>query len=208
MEKGVNTSSFIPKRPVGKGANTGYRRTATTRWFVFVGWLIFIATIAGVGGVYLYHKAEAQNVSNLLTELKQKQDTINTQNIPALARFSSKLDASKLLLSQHIAFSKFFTFLEKNTVRSLKFTDFEFKGKPGSSYSMTLDGEARDYAAIGLQSDMFKQNNDLSNVSYSHVGLSKNKENVLFTVGMAVSPSAIRYTGDAINQLSLNTLTP
>lgn len=207
MDKGVNTSSFIPKRPVGQVTIAPRRQHTSMRLFAWFGWLFFILSIATIGGVYFYYTEAVQKSLVLTTEIQQKQNSLDRQGINTLSQFETKINTSKTLLKQHTAFSKLFTFLEANTVRSLKIADFSIKGVPGEPYTLTLNGEAYNYAAVALQSELFKANTNFSDTDYPEIALSKDNGDVIFTMETVIAPSFITYTGDPSEQLSFNTLT-
>jgi len=187
-------SSFIPKKPVNKLIRPK-RVQKTSKGLAILGWVVFIIAIGLSGYVFYYHNQTARRVSRLLDTIESRQAELRSERIDEIIAFDQKLEVFKDMVNRHVAFSNFLTYLEDQTLRSVGFTGFELEGNPGSSYNITISAAAYDYASFALQSEIFRENPNLSNFIYSEIGISEEEgsSDALFTTTMTVNRAMLQY---------------
>ena len=80
--------------------------------------------------------------------------------IESLVELNSRINVAKDLLSKHIAVSPVFNFLQKGTLKSVRFKNFNFtsSGKDttgANQVSVQMSGQAMDWETIASQADEF-----------------------------------------------------
>ncbi|MEK7187122.1 MAG: hypothetical protein AAB690_02395, partial [Patescibacteria group bacterium] len=84
-----------------------------------------------------------------------------------------------------------FDFLESSTLKSVRFTDFSYGTSP-AGVELVMKGQARSYAAVALQSDLFTKSSHFKNPVFSDLGLDESG-NIIFTFRAIVNPNLISY---------------
>lgn len=108
--------------------------------------------------------------------------------IKEIMEFQRKLNMVNYLLENHIYWTNFFDFLEKNTLEDVYF--FDFSGNTSGSYS--LDGRARYFEVLDAQKKKFLEDDRVTSAQIkSGSVVSKNKDDsagVAFTINFTVDP--------------------
>ncbi|GMQ95250.1 MAG: hypothetical protein BMS9Abin13_363 [Patescibacteria group bacterium] len=169
MDKDTSVS-FIPKKSLAKQA--GRRKRPRSLW-LFLSSLIFFLTVASYGGLYFYNVT----LEEVLTEKNDKLESIKkeldpTNVIESAMALQTKIDTARRLLDDHISLLPLFDFLERNTLKSVKFDSFSFSRKeatdaPASGavnsapdeleITISMKGRAVSYASLAFQSDVFAE---------------------------------------------------
>lgn len=200
------SASFIPKKPLVSDVR---RPSAGSSIFFLIGLLIFTGAVVLAGGMFLYEqylKAAIQTKKDLLAQHQKAYDPLV---INELIELDSRLKNSKLLMQKHIAPSAIFSFLERSTLSSVRFTAFDYSQAPNGTVTIALSGEAPDFAAVALQSDAFGQSRVLKDVIFSNINLGE-RGRVVFTVNASVDPAFIVYANmlAAVNASQSETSAP
>ncbi len=190
-------TSFIPKRPI---VMTGIS-VSTPRPFniiTFLGGLIFLLTLAIFAGVIGFKMYVSNSIEITKTELAQTKASLQLSLIKDLVTLDARLAISKGILSNHIAPSRFFSFLAATSLKDVRFTDLKYS-TDGGDIKVELNGEAKSYTTVASQSDAFNKAGDsISSAVFSNLELTE-KGNVKFSVKANVVPTAISYEGSALN---------
>lgn len=118
--------------------------------------IVAIATVAAValsalayGGAYWYVSGKKRQVAELDARAKAAADgMLALRERLAEARTEAKrLKNIRTLLDEHLVWTEFFGFLEKNTHKDIAFTQFSTQGLD----TVTMQAEALDYRAIAEQ---------------------------------------------------------
>lgn len=105
---------------------------------------------------------EAQALNDKIAETNREINLIRDQAREALAFKSRSAELSRLLAS-HIHWTSFFSWLEKNTLSSVKYE--EFSGDISGKYK--LEGRAPAYADVSWQAKTLSENPKVKSVSIS-----------------------------------------
>jgi len=183
-------TSFIPKKSL-KSAVVGREATSL---FLVVTLVLFLASAAVAGGVYA-NKIRLQNSitgpNGLTNSLKLAREAFDKDLLEAITRFDAKLVTGSELLNKHITLVPLFTELNKDTLETVRFTSFNFSFDAGLP-KLTLNGEAKSFQSIALQSDSFVASRKFKDVIFSGLDVD-NKGRVTFELSMKVDPTLISY---------------
>jgi hypothetical protein len=181
-------SSFIPKGPVTQQV---FKKKKTG----FVGYLIiliFILSIVGAVGVYLYKGMVQTEVQNLEAQLAEAEKNIDKQTINEMVQFDKKLGLIQNIVSKHKIISSFLATLASSTVTTVQFTEFSYGSLKEGELSISLKGNTTDYASVALQESVFSQNKYFKSLTFSNLNLSTGGK-VNFDVAIAVDPKIAVY---------------
>lgn len=188
MEKDFQTS-FIPKKPMMEEQATQVRPVGfLTIISVFIFLTMFIATTA----IYFYKDVLSKNVTEMKNNLNLAQNRFEPSKIVQLQVLDKRLRAATEILSQHTAISPIFQTLQDITMKSVRYTKFDYIFGENSKIDVKMSGIAIGYRSIALQSDLFTQNKFLINPVFSNLSLD-NIGNVVFDLEFSIDPSFIDY---------------
>jgi len=188
MPLNESKQSFIPKKPLAPRSG----RSQGSRGIVFsAAVLVFVLSLLGAGGVYSYEKITEKNIASKSDTLEQARGAFEPSLITEMERVDTRISAANEIIEKHVAFSEFFKILEELTLQTVRFSRFNYsfvEGKP----KIRLDGEARNYSSVALQSDIFGDNKYLKNPIFSNLGLAKDG-NITFNLELNLEPSFMLY---------------
>ena len=131
------------------------------------------------------------SIAKMGVDLENARATLQPEIIRELTRLDNRIISSQELIAQHKILSPLFEFLEISTPKTVRFSDFRYSMTPqGLELSMT--GEARGYAALALQSDIFNKSQYFKDSIFSNLKLNT-KGDVIFSFRAVVDPSLVSY---------------
>jgi hypothetical protein len=161
-------TSFIPKKPIISDPNISIRRSGGgTSVFMFVGIIIFVLSLAGIGFTIAWKQILLKKQLSLQTELKAKEASFNEPLIDQLKKANTKIDLGGQLLKKHLAVSGLFEIVSQLTIQGVRFTSFDFSSvdtakAAGSSASTPSAGPSSD----GIKVTMKGVGNNFSSIAY------------------------------------------
>jgi hypothetical protein len=191
MENKFQTS-FIPKNSL----DNGHVKIKTPLNVLFlVSMVIVTLTILSAGGVFGYSLFLSKRIDSLSKELAIKEKTFDYDKVEEIVRVDNKLDAAAALLESHTAVSGVFAYLEENTLKNLRFNDFEYSYISPTRVSVAMRGQARTFGAVAKQAELFStasKQSGLNEPIFSDLDLDENG-NVTFSFLADVDPTLISY---------------
>lgn len=198
-------SSFIPKGPIATtGTATKVSREAgrsilgTLAVFIFI--LALLVTV-GVFGYEFYLKA---NISKMTDDLALARKSLEPETIKKIADLDGRIISTKDLLENHIVLSPLFDYLENSTLKSVRFTQFDYRTTE-KGLEITMRGQARGYGAVALQSEIFNKSPYFKNPIFADLDLD-DKGNVTFSFRTNLDPSIVSYKKEVSNLRVVDTV--
>ncbi|MEK7066229.1 MAG: hypothetical protein AAB965_01485 [Patescibacteria group bacterium] len=187
--EGKFQTSFIPKKPVVSAART---RGSGMSLFMVVSIFIFIVSLALAGLVfggqrYLKTELEKEKVS-----FSKAQEDFDSVTVETFVKLNNRIESGKKILGKHIAILPIFDFLESKTLKNVRFANVEISSLENGGAKIDMKGEAKNFSAVALQSDVFAESKELKNPLISDIDLSLNGA-VTFNFTGEVNPSVILY---------------
>ena len=202
MDPNQITTTFIPKKPLQQSPEeTGALRSVRTP----MGTLLIISIIVGIlaavtiGGIFLYKQYMVTNVESIQKALQTNEKELEPNLLADLNRLDKRLKTADLLLRQHVAPSPIFDLIEQNTLKTVRFSKFEFRNE-NNIYSVTMAGEANNYQSIALQSQNFGDVTAFRDVIFSDFTLTP-KNRISFSVVFKVNADLINFSTAPIKVL-------
>ncbi len=167
-------TTFIPKKPIGESAlpKQPQQRNPSVGIFTMIATLLFILSIVASGGIYFYNKLLTSNIDAMRESLAAAEDRIEQGFIVELQDLDKRLRNANQIISQHIALSPFFRFLEDNTLKSIQYDSFDFSFQEGRPVA-TITGRSRQYRAIAEQSISFGESSLIETHVFSNFALTQ-----------------------------------
>ncbi|HEY0907930.1 MAG TPA: hypothetical protein VGE35_01130 [Candidatus Paceibacterota bacterium] len=182
-------TSFIPKKPIV--AQPG-RAPSSVNLFSLLATIVFIVALALSGGVYFYKELTQKQIDANKVSLEKAKGAFEPETINQIVRLDTRLENGKKILGNHIAVTPFFDFLSSITLKTVRFKTFEFNYLAKDKIQVFMTGQARDYASVALQSDLFDAQKYLKNTLVSDMSLDS-AGTISFKVDTIVDPSLLSY---------------
>lgn len=188
-------TSFIPKKPIVSGAE---ERSSGMSLFMFVSIFIFIVSLALAGFVFVGQKYLSAQLEKDKQNFSKAQDMFDSITVETLVKLDKRIESAKKILAKHIALSPVFDFLESKTLKNIRFKTVEISFAENGVAKLDMKGEARNFSAVALQSDVFAESKELKNPVISDIDLTLSG-GVSFNFKSEVDPSSVLYGNSFVN---------
>lgn len=193
-------TSFIPKKPL---VEERVVREKSVNIFSFLATIIFFASLVAAGGVYFYKIVLTKDVAAMSEQLNLAKEAYDPKLITELQNLDKRINASEEILSNHIVLSPLFKSLQQVTLKSIRFTKFDYSisSENGGGILVKMVGQTSSqggYNAIALQSDLLAKNKYIKDPVFSNLNLDE-KGAVTFDLSFTVDRSFLSY-GSGVNQ--------
>lgn len=189
-------SSFIPKGPLVSSSSDGSKKKKgqEKNLLSFIATIIFVASVILAIGVFGYKFFLKYSIDKMGVALDEARTALQSETIEELTRFDNRIIATKDLIAKHHVVTPLFEFLENSTPRAVRFNDFRYLTSE-NGLELHMRGEARGYAALALQADIFSKSAHFNGPIFSDLSLNERGE-VLFNFKTTVSPDLVSYTNE------------
>lgn len=200
-------TSFIPKKPLSEERIPVQRHTSI---FSFITTLLFLGSLASAGGMYFYNASLSQSLASKDASLKAAQNAFEPGFIAELKVLDKRITNANELLQNHIVVTPIFEALQKNTLKSIQYTKFSYTTpvNSGSQVEVHMNGRARDYTSIALESDKLNEIKEIHDPIFSNLTLDERTGTVTFDLIFNVDANLVRYTNhlDAFSGISASAI--
>ncbi len=191
-------TSFIPKRPITNEVVVSHTRSRTVGLLSIITAIVVVATIVSFAGVYLYEKTLTAKKVRLEREINEAKSGIGSDFLTDMKRLNARISGVKTLLGGHIVISPIFQALEATTLRSVQYKRFTYEFKPdpltkAQVVQVQLEGVAKTYSTIALQSDAFAQSSLIKNPVFSNLVVDDKTGNIGFKLTFDVTPVDLSF---------------
>ncbi|MCM2339080.1 MAG: hypothetical protein NDI62_01340 [Burkholderiales bacterium] len=190
MDQNFQTS-FIPKKPMIEERAIPSQPVSL---FTIISIFIFFTVVIGTGALYFYNGILSKDIIKMESDLNLAKDRFEPSKIIQLQVLDKRLSAASEILSKHIAISPIFKALQDITMKTVRYTKFEYQieeGK-GEKILVKMSGTAVGYKSVALQSDLFAKNKYFIDPVFSNLMLD-DKGNVVFDLEFSVDRAFIDY---------------
>ncbi|MDO8492240.1 MAG: hypothetical protein Q7S34_01185, partial [bacterium] len=175
--------------------------------------IIFFGVVALSAGSYLYRGLLIKKLADKKEVLEKAKEGFDLETIKKLKRLDIRIESAKSLLEQHIATSAFFDILESATLKTVRFKDLSLSikaqnsasiggatisdnplqtGSAGTSIDFKMNGIAKSYNSVALQSDLFNKTKGFKEPIFSSLNLNELGE-ISFIVSALLDPQVLLY---------------
>lgn len=131
---------------------------------------IFLTALIVYGGTSFYTKKLSGKIELMRSEAERIESERDIESENKVLAFDKKLTATRSLLDSHVKSSNLFAFIENITHPSVYFINFTFRANDGT---VVLNGSTENYITFGEQYIALQENENISDLRLSKVGLSK-----------------------------------
>lgn len=182
-------TSFIPKKPI---VSQPGRESSPINLFSLLSTVVFIVVLALSGGVFFYKQLTVKQIDQNKATFERAKKAFEPDTVKKITRLDTRLEVGKKLLSNHVAITPFFDFLSSITLKTVRFKDFSFTYLGKDKIQVAMKGQALNYAAVALQSDLLDDQRQLKNTIVSGMSLEA-AGTVAFGVSTTIDPTLLSY---------------
>ncbi len=193
MESGIQ-SSFIPKDAGKTGPAPRLERSGgLSDLLLLISIVLFVASCALAGGVFLYEQYLTTSSASKIEQLKTAQEAFEPALIQEITRLDDRMRAADQVLSRHIAPTAIFLALQQATLSTVSFTSLSINAEDPARITVDMEGVARSVNSIALEADIMSKNGTFTNPIFS--GITRQQDGVHFSLSALINPSAVNYVG-------------
>ncbi len=211
----IPRSSLIPTEASG-AIPVQMKRKRTIHAFGLIATIIFILSLLGAVGVFLYQNYLTDQLQVAKEGLSAMDDAEASKKIAEVRRYDEKLRAAQQLLKNHISPVLVFEEIEESTKVTVQFTSLEFVYDPGFEASLTLSGNTREFSSVALQKMQILEDEVFSEFVLQDIANSEGSERpdgsvtpsgVTFSVTGVFKPEHIAYDGTLVTDTDASPVT-
>lgn len=197
-------SSFIPKGPIttSAAAMSSMRRAGETSFLSTLAFFIFSASVLAALGVFGYRFFLEYRIRQMTGDLAEAHAAIDSETIGELTSLNNRIVSTENLVSAHQLVTPLLELLEKSTPKSVRFTSLNYS-RTKDGLELNLSGEARGYAALALQADVFNKSRYFRSTSFSDLTLN-DKGDVEFSFKGLVHPDLVSYAASFVPEVEVD----
>ncbi len=183
-------TSFIPKKTFDA---TAQKPAGRSNILLTIGVVILVLAVLSAGGIFAYEKFLGSSIEKKREALQRARDSFAPEFIRELSHLDAKIQNARSLLKNHIAVSGIFDLLQATTLETVQFTSFGYAIED-QGIRVSMEGVARSFSSVALQSDGFSENRFISEPVFSGLQLNE-RGDVAFSASILVDPAAVSYEG-------------
>ena len=159
-------TSFIPKKPL-ISPNVMMQRAPRriVSLFLMFAVIVFIISLAGLGGAYLWKGYLTSSQVNFKQQLADREKLFDINLITQLKQANVQIDTAKQILNNHVAMSQVFDIISNFTIVSSRFLSMDLTTKDTQSNSngvkISMKGYGKDLSSVAFQSDVLGKLEDI-----------------------------------------------
>jgi len=192
MAQNFQPSSFIPKKTLASSPIQGEVTKGSINIFLLISVIIFVVSLLGAGGVFLYERVLIGNVEEQKASLERAREAFEPSLIEVLARLDTRIEVAEDLIANHITVSPFFGLLETLTLKTVRFNGFDFSRNELGNLDVVMEGVAQNYTAVALQADLFGNNENIQDPIFSNFTLDDDGS-VKFNLSLSLDSAFLLY---------------
>ncbi len=157
---------------------------------LFSGGVLFVAGIIYLGLAYGYTPYAQGQVDALNTKVDTLAKSVSSDDQTKLVSYYSEITNVKAVLQNHVIFSRFLSWLEKNTDPNVYFVSLNFSGGAGGN-QVTFAGAARAESDVNQQLAIFEAAPEVQKTVVSSILLESQTNLWKFNVTLTVNPQTV-----------------
>lgn len=174
-------TSFVP--PPASSSVSAYRSNALSFFAYAILGIVFVLAI----GVFLYGRLLASELSSKGASLHEAELAIDPATVGSFVRLRDRLASGEKLLDEHIAFSGFFTSLEKLLPTTVRFSSLHLSVDTAGVSRVEGTGSAKSFNALAAASTAFAEDGRIKDAIFSNITINGDSS-VSFVLSAALDP--------------------
>lgn len=183
-------TSFVPHQNAVPRRFGGAGLTGAFGFFSYaVLGVIFLLAL----GIFFYGRILAADKSSKDKALLAAEKAIDSKTIENFVRLRNRLTSSETLLNGHVAFSSFFSSLEKVLPATVRFTTLRLSLDSTGASKMEGAGVAKSFNALAAASAAFAADGRIKDAIFSNININRDSS-VSFALAATLDPKIIAFS--------------
>lgn len=180
-------TSFVP--PSASSAVSTYRSNALSFFAYAILGIVFVLAI----GVFLYGRLLASELSSKETFLHEAETAIDLATVESFVRLRDRLASGENLLDGHVAFSGFFSSLEKLLPTTVRFSSLHLSVDIAGVSRVEGTGSAKSFNALASASTAFSEDGRIKDAIFSNITINEDSS-VSFVLSATLDPKLTAFS--------------
>lgn len=195
-------TSFVP-RP----GSAPVRRfdSDLTGAFAFFGYFVLFIVFVLAVGIFLYGRILSSTQASKDVALAKAESAVDLTTVENFVRLHDRLNAGATLLSNHDAFSNFFSLLDTLMPATVRFTTLHLSISDTKEIKIEGVGYAKSFNALAAASQAFSTGGHIKNAVFSNIVVSPKDNSVSFALTATLDPDVIKFSPSAPASTSVPT---
>ena len=182
-------TSFVPhQNAVPRRFSSGFTSAFGFFSYAVLG-IVFLLAL----GILFYGRILAADKSSTDKELLAAEKAIDAKTIENFVRLRNRLTSSETLLGGHVAFSTFFSSLEKILPATVRFTTLRLSLDAAGASKMEGTGVAKSFNALAAASAAFAADGRIKDAIFSNININRDSS-VSFALAATLDPKIIAFS--------------
>lgn len=182
-------TSFVPH---SNAAPRKFRPDLTGAFGFFAYGVLLIVFVLAMG-VFLYGRVLAADEAAKDKELRTAVTAIDPKTVENFIRLRDRLASSETLLKEHLAFSSFFSSLEKIFPTTVRFTTLNLSRDLAGVSRIEGTGLAKSFNALAAASAAFAADGRIRDAIFSNIKVNKDNS-VSFSLAATLDPDILTFS--------------
>jgi hypothetical protein len=163
-------TSFIPKQEVIRTEPTRAIGFRLSIFSIIAISILAVACILAIS-VFIYQRSLVKSIEKMNADLVATRDSFDPETIEKYISLDRRIEAGKKILAGHNSLAPVFALLEEQTLRDVRFKNFDYEFDSNGRMNMAMTGEARSFLTIASQSDLWSGEHRIVNPIFNDLNL-------------------------------------
>jgi len=169
-------------------------RSDFTNAFSFFAYFVLAVIFAMALGVFFYGRILAADKLAKDEELAKAENAIDPDIAESFVKLRNRLSSGGQLLSSHVAFSEFFTLLEKLTPTTARLSSLHLSINDKGNVKLEGTGVAKSFNALAVASTAFAKDGRIKDAIFSNIVVSQRDGSVSFALSASLDQKLIAFS--------------
>lgn len=172
---------------------------------MIISMLLMGIAIAGAAATFGYQLILESVRDRKAEELAAAEASISRTTVDEFLRLHNRLNATEVMLDEHIALSQYLDVLESLTLQTVSFDSLDLVVGTGRVTTVTMEGSARSFNSLAAQSAAFAAEKRIKRAIFSNIGTGETGL-VSFSLTAELDPALIAWDGAAAPAVPVETV--
>jgi len=192
-------TSFVPH----SAASPRKFHSDLTGVFDFFAYIVLGIVCALALGVFLYGRVLTASQATKDAELAKEEMGIDPATIQNFVRLRDRLSSGGKLLSNHVAFSGFFSLFETLVPTTVRFSSLHVSMSDAGAVAVDGSGVAKSFNALAAASTKLAEDGRVKDAIFSSIVINAKDSSVAFNLSASLDPKVVAFSVRAISTTPL-----
>lgn len=188
-------TSFVPQPASAAGRKF---HSDFTGAFGFLAYTILGIVLALSISLFFYGRILSATLASKDAQLAQAEAAIDPATVESFVQLRDRLNAGTTLLTNHTAFSNFFTLLDTVLPTPSRFNSLHLTATDAKQITLQGAGVAKNFNALAAASNAFASDGRIKDAIFSNIVINKDNS-VSFALAASLDPSVVAFAPPSVS---------